>query len=311
MIRQKNKIITLISFYLCHISFNQAFHIPYQLHKPTKLFATKQSPITTTTSTPSKSHELMNKLMNWFQGELDNHLQVKQERMDDKEPPIGHEHIHCTLVPIPIPSHLHDYLLSDVAFEEHSRFLLAVYYLNGNPSTIFRSRLYHAFPEMDLVRCRIYDLHPDIKDLLKEKALDAPWTWHQNISEIIQSSQKDYFTELKKCDVLWSHDIHPTRHAYLPSSTTNAIHAIMEEEEVLKPSVYDPNKMLLIRDELSLWEDALWINDRGYDASTGELAYGNALSVPYKLSRVCSFCGEGRDVLRDDLLWTLGGRYDI
>ena len=65
--------------------------------------------------------------------------------------------------------------------------------------------------------------------------------------------------------------------------------AMIEKEEALKPSMFDPTKMLITKDELSLWSNGMCINDRGYDSNTGELACGNALSTPCKLNRVCSF----------------------
>ena len=43
--------------------------------------------------------------------------------------------------------------------------------------------------------------------------------------------------------------------------------------------------MPLVRDDVALWPDALWVNDRG-STSTGEYVYGNCRGVPYKLDRV-------------------------
>ena len=43
---------------------------------------------------------------------------------------------------------------------------------------------------------------------------------------------------------------------------------------------------IVVRDDVALWPDALWVNDRGHDAATGEYVYGNIHEVPYKLARV-------------------------
>ena len=98
---------------------------------------------------------------------------------------------------------------------------------------------------------------------------------------------------LKGCDVLWSNKGDPIRHSYLPSmcasKNKNATHATMEQEEVLKLSTFDPTKMLITKDELLPWSNELCINDRGHDASTGELAHGNSLRMRYKLNKVCLF----------------------
>jgi len=53
--------------------------------------------------------------------------------------------------------------------------------------------------------------------------------------------------------------------------------------------------MLTVRDDVALWKDALWVNDRGADTETGEHVYGNIHDVPYKMSRV------------DDSHWTVTG----
>lgn len=96
------------------------------------------------------------------------------------------------------------------------------------------------------------------------------------------------------CDVLWDPNWDPEKHTYLyvdeyddkddirvsspPSdaaSTTRrstkydeGLHATMEAGS--KGAIVDsisliPGKRILIKDELSLWKDEFWINDRGYD----------------------------------------------
>lgn len=56
---------------------------------------------------------------------------------------------------------------------------------------------------------------------------------------------------------------------------------------------------ILIKDDLRLWPDRLWVNDRGFDRQ-GNFVYGNQRGVPYKMRRVV----EG-----GPLEWTLGERY--
>ena len=88
-----------------------------------------------------------------------------------------------------------------------------------------------------------------------------------------------------------------------------------------------PGLYLRIQDELSLWEDELWVNDRGHNANTGDMVYGNHNGVPYKMNRVSSLVplsfarGEAggdkqdegkifeRKIVDDTLSWTLGGLY--
>ena len=42
---------------------------------------------------------------------------------------------------------------------------------------------------------------------------------------------------------------------------------------------------IVVRDDVALWQDALWVNDRGA-TTDGEYVYGNIHEVPYKMSRV-------------------------
>ncbi|CAM9473623.1 unnamed protein product [Sphacelaria rigidula] len=56
---------------------------------------------------------------------------------------------------------------------------------------------------------------------------------------------------------------------------------------------------ILIKDDLKVWRDRLWVNDRGFDRD-GKFVYGNQRGVPYKLTRVDP--NDGNDPLR----WTLG-----
>lgn len=53
---------------------------------------------------------------------------------------------------------------------------------------------------------------------------------------------------------------------------------------------------ILIKDNLKLWRDRLWVNDRGFDRD-GSFVYGNQRGVPYKMRRVVS---------PGPLEWTLG-----
>ena len=118
-----------------------------------------------------------------------------------------------------------------------------------------------------------------------KKAENSPWAWNEPVSDFLKSNDNEEmcFAASKDCDASWSNKTDPTRHSHLPSSCTsknnNAIHATIEQEEALNPSMLDPTNVLIAKDELSSWRNELWINDRGHDASAGELAHGNSLSM--------------------------------
>ncbi|CAN0230912.1 unnamed protein product [Ectocarpus sp. 8 AP-2014] len=56
---------------------------------------------------------------------------------------------------------------------------------------------------------------------------------------------------------------------------------------------------ILVKDDLRLWPDRLWVNDRGFDRQ-GNFVYGNQRDVPYKMRRVTA---------GGPLEWTLGTRH--
>ena len=98
-------------------------------------------------------------------------------------------------------------------------------------------------------------------------------------------------------------DVKGNRHALEPNQ---GIHAYMiydiQNQGVLVESQTIPGLKIRIQDELSLWKNNLWINDRGYydddsvtDASTTKMTsskrfvYGNWNGIPYQLERVSTF----------------------
>ncbi|KAL7446093.1 hypothetical protein ACHAXH_008705 [Discostella pseudostelligera] len=176
---------------------------------------------------------------------------------------------------------------------------------------------------------------------------------------------------LDGCDVLWEPDWDPSKHSYLyvneyanlpdggdsittagvsaqPVPSGKSCHAIMEAGSagaIVDSISLIPGKRILIKDELSLWNDEFWINDRGYDPdyiSADEIlgyedgctpvnegmpfVYGNRRGVPYKLKRVSNFRRKQvlalpaftdlesvfhleREITDPELQWTLGENY--
>lgn len=171
---------------------------------------------------------------------------------------------------------------------------------------------------------------------------------------------------LDGCDVLWEPNWDPSKHPYLYMSeyddfsdsttedfsgrpklpTGKSCHAVMEAGSagaIVNSISLIPGKRILIKDELSLWNNEFWINDRGYDpdnivtdtiqrnedgnAVTMSFVYGNRRGVPYKLRRVSNFYCKEREhespantdtwaifkleriITNTDLIWTLGESY--
>ena len=321
-----------------------------------------------------------------FQGDFDNYDQVLDDRTAHT-PPLtpreggGHEHIHCTLVPV---NDINDVAVSSSSSpgspsspsspgsiirryvrEDAQMVRLAAFYFDGLPERIFRFRLYALWDaststdtttadgngngngndQGERVGMTLYSLSPEVEGMLRGLS-GRPLEWVPALLRYLQSassssssdvgtdSTSQPFLELHGCDVEWRPDPDPDRHAYAYGSAQasssrvlqpdEAHHAVMVNGEATIPSLMNPGSMIRVVDELSLWEDDFWINDRGFDPDTGDFVYGNQRGVPYKMRRVSSLIqcrnedGDGesgpqphlqRRIDNEALAWTLGDEY--
>lgn len=284
----------------------------------------------------------------------------------------GHEHIHCTIVPCPfhgkaiygdddMQTPRPQWVLAAFYFNGNPLqiFRFRVYQLIPPPSN-----------ESPVVRMKLHTLQSDLEKQLRRSS-DQPCTWWKEIwygwrernnsgpeRDRIAGTELDQWDEfqsvgvaamvspLKDCDVLWDPIFDASKHGYLyedeyagstnhPPPSGQSHHATMEAGT--KGAIVDsismiPGQRILIKDELSLWQDEFWINDRGYDpdATTEEggslpFIYGNQRGIPYKLQKVSNIQhvvqfamtdeGVGESLVLDrttadlDLEWTLGEGY--
>lgn len=177
----------------------------------------------------------------------------------------GHEHIHCTLRPVPV--------LYDKGCGAH---VLASYYFNGQPDAVFRERLY-AFDVLpddpdfgSCVRMSIYKLREPVAAQLRA----AGGVTGYSADDVAFTATADLATELhvKDANVYWQQ----TEEGFAGRMRTESITIVSERS----------GREIVVRDDVRLGRDSLWVNDRGHDAATGEYVYGNIHGVPYKLSRV-------------------------
>eukprot|EP00966_Prymnesium_polylepis_P022373 514967-Prymnesium_polylepis.1 len=75
---------------------------------------------------------------------------------------------------------------------------------------------------------------------------------------------------LPGCDVFWR----PVGERYEGRMRTESV--VVESARMGMP--------IVVRDDVTLWSDALWVNDRGADME-GNYLYGNVRDVPYKMDR--------------------------
>lgn len=286
-----------------------------------------------------KKDRFFTDLLERFQGDFDNYEQVYEDRQKGMPPKEGggHEHFHVTLLPIDTKI-LPQKLFSEFDESEGRRIgaVLASYYFNGIPSKIFRLRLYTFMEndnEEDQIEMKLYTLNPALEGLLRQNCKKSLSSWGnllENHCDYLGDNDdfSSFCTELKRCDILWTRKPDPVRHSYfnengdergdkVHSDPYDAFHAIMLNDHeiggVLLESQMIPGLQLRIQDELSLWENELWVNDRGFNAETGDMVYGNYLSIPYKMKRVAilepsedGFC---RKIVDSTLGWTLGDHF--
>lgn len=211
------------------------------------------------TNQPQQQQEL-DEFLSRFQGHFDNHAQVTTNEAAGRAPRHGggHEHIHCLLRSVPV--------LGADAGDTH---VLASYYFNGQPGAIFRERLYAFEAVADdeqfgkCVRMAIYKLRDPVTAQLRAAGAD----------DVAFSASCDLAEELHvpDADVYWRR----CAESYEGSMRTESITIISERS----------GDEIVVRDDVSLWSDALWVNDRG-TTPDGEYVYGNVHEVPYKMDRV-------------------------
>ncbi|KAG7373197.1 CpeT/CpcT family DUF1001 domain containing protein [Nitzschia inconspicua] len=262
----------------------------------------------------SAQDQILQYLKEWFQGDFDNYQQVVEDRKLKMEPREGggHEHFHCTLVPLTPSSRL------------------AAFYFDANPNRIFRFRhyqlLYNETQKPFVVEMQLSTLHPELEQLLRINSND-PLSWPRVFDEFHpdDDSNQNKLELLPKCEVAWSLDWDPIQHAYtldIPEHTSglHSLHAVMVYGEAIVNSTIVPGMAIRILDQLSLYPNVFYINDRGFDPFTGAYIYGNQRGVPYRLCRVSNILESSknstnttstapslqRHVENEDLAWTLG-----
>lgn len=157
---------------------------------------------------------------------------------------------------------------------------------------------------------KLYTLHPDLEVLLRSHSEDPlKWASLYNSFEL-ENSDDEKIKYLPNCEIEWSLQPDPVQHSYIKSKDyINGIHAIMVHGEAIVDSTIIPGMTTRILDQLSLYEEVFYINDRGLHPETGAYIYGNQRGVPYRLERVSSFLDGEITIINEDLKWTMGPQW--
>lgn len=202
--------------------------------------------------------------MHRFAGTFDNGAQAAVDVAAGLAPREGggHEHICCHVQRVQAPG-VGPAMLADYRFPER-----------GDQS--FRTRLYTlecADPSLDCVthgaqiNMKIYRVPEERMAQLSDVSFDA---------SAVRWSAEDFAHHIPDCDVVWTYnELGECGARYFDGELAAG------EVDVFSPIM---KQQIRVLDSLQLFEDALWINDRGFDLD-GNQIYGNWRNVPYKLER--------------------------
>lgn len=133
----------------------------------------------------------------------------------------------------------------------------------------FRFRFYELFYPSINDRTVIMKIYRPTRQI-EEKLL----SYEYNIEEYLPSNlDSDTFEYLDGCDVVWNWH----NQSHYKGELVN--------KSCIVCSQHDPSIKLLIKDDLHLWKDELWICDKAYTTS-GQQIIGNKDGIPYKLKRI-------------------------
>lgn len=215
----------------------------------------------------SKSHHYSS-LLESFIGKFINSEQAAQALLEEKPSAAqgGHE-----LVSVSIARHPS---ATDV--------LVAAYSLGAfeDKAPPFRFRYYEFSPSSAeaageeecgvVARMRLHRPLPQTELKLKEHSYD--------VSRYLPDLSTG-FEHLQHCDVQWTHVGQS-----LSDCAAAYYHGTLVEGQCTVCSQADPSVRLLVRDDLRVFEDGLWICDRAY-TSSGRQVIGHPDGVPYKLKK--------------------------
>ena len=216
----------------------------------------------------SYARQNLTEFLQFFCGEFDNYEQIAMERATGMMPREGggHEHIHCSLTQV------------------SNDMLFARYYFNGDPSFVFRSRLYKVnvsdASDRGIIEMKIYRFYEETEQLLKSNNYDL---------DAVQWNDDDVYDWLEGCEVYWEAYRPPDeipddacKQLEIQSGTRFVGYMKGGGCELYSNEIQG---RIRVMDDLLLTKDDLWVADRGFD-DDNNFVYGNRRGIPYKMKRI-------------------------
>jgi len=164
----------------------------------------------------------------------------------------------------------HEYIIVNInSHPVMANVKVASYSLGSNPKiSPFRFRFYEFFyPPIDDLTIKMKIYRPTKKT--EEKLLSCEYNIKEYLPDSLDSNTFEY---LDGCDVVWTW----RNESHYRGELVNKSCTVCSQN--------DPNVKLLIKDDLHLWKDELWICDKAY-TTCGQQIIGNKDGIPYKLKR--------------------------
>ena len=195
----------------------------------------------------------------WFVGIYDNRKQSSRDTAKGKPTARdgGHEHVIASIRPHPL----------------HTDVLISSYYLNSTSQAPFRFRYYQLLKSDD----GVYDATMKLfkpKESLASQLKTADYALDYSEPPLLSE-----FEEITGGDIGWRRSKHIK--TWLRG---DHYHGSLVNGTCTTTSQLNPNMTITIKDDLHLWRNELWINDRVYGPN-GELLIGNIFNIPYKLKK--------------------------
>ena len=202
--------------------------------------------------------ENYNECQRWLIGRYNNDRQASASAALGKRTARegGHEYVTATIMKHP--------LLANV--------LIAHYFFDNDTSKTFRFRYYE------------FELSPNLEIVMK---LYRPFLNADKILKGLNYDVDKYLPDIitececiEGCDVVWEKTAwNFMRSQYYNGKLVNGSCKICSQQ--------DPNLELLVKDNLQLWSNELWIADKVYTMD-GKQIIGNSQGIPYKMNKMSS-----------------------
>jgi hypothetical protein len=153
---------------------------------------------------------------------------------------------------------------------DRANVLCAQYFYGTDVSQTFRFRIYE-FPRVEnfgTVCMRIHRLYPEAEARLASLGYNT---------EKFLPVHSDDLEYLPNCDIKWT----PCVDSMIKNGLGSGIgyHGRLQSENAIFPSQRDPNRLLVVYDDLIITDSKLFINDRIFDQASGKQIIGNTEGI--------------------------------